>query len=61
MPTRCLSVDQVAELLGEHPETVRERLRRGELKGGKRGDGPRARWFVTEKTVEAYIQRCMRV
>lgn len=57
MPTRLLTVPQAADLLAEHPETLRQRLRRGELTGVKKGDGPRARWFITEKAIDAYVSR----
>lgn len=60
MPTRLLTVRQVAERLAEHPDTTRARLRRGELRGVRKSDSPRARWHVTEKALEAYITRSTR-
>lgn len=65
MPTKLLTVEQVAELLCEHPQTTRQRLREGihdrrQLQGIKKGNGPRARWYVTEKALEAYLQRLAR-
>lgn len=57
MPTRLLTVTEAATVLADHPETLRQRLRRGELTGVKKGDGPRARWYVTEKALDAYINR----
>lgn len=57
MPTRLLTVPELAELLRESEYTVRERLRRGEIKGLRLGGtGP---WRVTEKAYEAYLNRCM--
>lgn len=55
MPTRLLTVPELADLLRESEWTVRERLRRGEIKGHLVG----RRWRVTEKAYEAYLSRCM--
>lgn len=55
MATKLLTVRQAAEALGEHPATVRERLRRGEIRGTKFSDGPRAQWRVTEAALEHFI------
>lgn len=65
MPTRLLTDKEAAALLNEHPETARQRLRAGvhdrrQLQGIKKGNGPRARWHVTEKALEAFIARCGR-
>ncbi|SJN26899.1 hypothetical protein FM125_06440 [Micrococcus lylae] len=60
MPTRLLTVRQAAERLGEHPDTTRARLRSGELRGVRLSNGPRARWRVTEKALEAFVSRCTR-
>lgn len=59
MPTRLLTVPELAELLRESEWTVRERLRRGEIRGIKKCTAAQARWFVTEKALEAYLNRCM--
>lgn len=60
MPTRLLTVKEAAERLAEHPDTTRARLRSGELRGVRKSPGPRARWHVTEKALEAYITRSTR-
>lgn len=57
MPTRLIPLAEAAAVLAEHPETTRKRMRRGELRGTKKGDGPRARWFVTDRVLQAYIDR----
>lgn len=57
MPTRLLTVTEVARLLNEHPETTRTRLRRGEITAVKKSEGSRAAWRVSEKAVEAFIHR----
>lgn len=57
MPTRLLTVAEVARLLNEHPETTRTRLRRGEITAVKKSEGSRAAWRVSEKAVEAFIHR----
>lgn len=65
MPTRLLTVKEAASLLAEHPDTTRQRLREGvtdprQLQGIKKGNGPRARWYVTEKALESYLRRLER-
>lgn len=57
MPTRLLTVSEVARLLNEHPETTRKRLRRGEITAVKKSEGSRAAWGVSEKSVEAFLHR----
>lgn len=57
MPTRLLTVREAAALLAEHPDTTRQRLREGQLRGVKKSNGPRARWHVTEAAVAAFIAR----
>ncbi|WP_425498256.1 helix-turn-helix domain-containing protein [Micrococcus terreus] len=57
MPTRLLTVKEAAAVLREHEQTTRKRLRSGELPGVRKSDSPRARWYVTESTVEAFIRR----
>lgn len=55
MATKLFTVSQVASQLGEHPATVRKRLRRGELKGTKFSTGSRAHWRVTEAALDHFI------
>jgi len=55
MTTKLLTVSQAAERLGEHPATVRKRLRRGELKGTKLSAGHRAHWKVAEAALDHFI------
>ncbi|WBL18474.1 helix-turn-helix domain-containing protein [Citricoccus sp. NR2] len=57
MPTKLLSAKKIAEVLGENPQTTRKRLRRGEIKGIKKGTGSRAHWFATESAVNHFINR----
>jgi hypothetical protein len=62
MPTRLYTVKESAETLREHPDTTRERLRTGELKGVKKGSlAPgkldRRSWHVTESALEHYIRK----
>lgn len=49
-----LTVDQVAELLQVHPETVRRLLRRGELQGRRLG-GTKVGWRIPAAAVRAYM------
>lgn len=55
MATKLLTVHEAAEVLGESPYTVRKRLRRGEIRGTKYSDGPKARWRVTEAALDHFI------
>jgi excisionase family DNA binding protein len=51
-----LTVEEVAQRLNVHPETVRRYLREGHLKGVRRGGlriGP-AKWWVEEEEVERF-------
>lgn len=50
-----LSVDEVARRTGEHPETIRRKIRAHEIFAVKVGEGPRAPWGVTEPDVDRYI------
>ena len=60
MPTVLLTVREAAARLRENEQTTRARLRTGELRGVKKGNGPRARWYVTESAVENFITRSTR-
>lgn len=55
MPTQMYTVKEAAAFLGEHPDTTRERLRKGEIKGTR--FGPRSPWRVTEKALDHFIQK----
>ena len=57
MPTQLLTLRETAERLREHEQTTRKRLRSGEIKGTRKGTGPRARWYVTESALEHYIRK----
>ncbi|MGO1664124.1 MAG: helix-turn-helix domain-containing protein [Micrococcaceae bacterium] len=57
MPTKLLSVQEAAERLGENPQTTKRRLRRGEIRGTRLSTGRTSPWRVTEKALEAFIQR----
>lgn len=57
MPTQLLTLRETAERLREHEQTTRKRLRAGELKGTRKGTGPRARWYVTESALDHFIKR----
>ncbi len=48
MPELLLTVEQAAERLQLHPESVRRQLKRGQLRGIKRG----TRWRVPESAIE---------
>ena len=57
MPTQLLTLRETAERLREHEQTTRKRLRAGEIKGTRKSDSPRARWYVTESALEQYLKR----
>ncbi len=54
MSAAYLTVKQVAELAGRHPETVGLALRAGELHGSQRARN--ASWRVKETCAEAWIE-----
>lgn len=60
MPTRLLTVEEAAAILREHPQTTRQRLREGQIRGVKKAKGDRAPWLITEKALDAYITRSTR-
>ncbi|MBG6085858.1 helix-turn-helix domain-containing protein [Zhihengliuella flava] len=53
---RLLNVKQAAELMGMHPDTVREMLRRGDLAGIK-NPGLRGSWRIEESAIERWKRR----
>lgn len=57
MATKLMNLKKIAETLDEHPATTRSRLRRGEIRGLKKGDGPRAQWYATESAVSHFITK----
>ncbi len=52
---KVLTLDEVAEILKVHPETVRDWLRSGKIQGFKPGGGKE--WRVLEEDLEAYVKR----
>lgn len=55
MESRLLRVADVAAKLKVHPETVRDWLRQGRLRGSRLG-GDRAGWRIAESEVERFLQ-----
>ncbi|WP_209907441.1 helix-turn-helix domain-containing protein [Paeniglutamicibacter psychrophenolicus] len=53
---KLLSVQEVAEILDMHPDTVYILLRRGDLVGMKM-PGLRGRWKVEESAIESFVRR----
>lgn len=54
VPEQLLTVEEIAERLRVHSETVRQWLRDGRLKGFRPG-GKRAGWRVTEADLEGFL------
>ena len=54
---KMLTVPEAAEILNTSPWTARQLLRRGDLRGTKYGNGPKAKWRVSEAEIERYITR----
>lgn len=52
-----LTVAQVAAELGEHPETVRTRLRRREIPAVRLGNSPRGHLRVDSRDLARFIAR----
>ena len=51
-----LSIDEVAQRLQIHPDTVRRLLRAGRLKGIRKGTGGMAEWRIDPRDLEAFIE-----
>lgn len=56
MTDRLLSVHEVADLLGMHPEVVRRKTRRGELPGRKFGSNS-SPYKYRESKIKAILER----
>jgi excisionase family DNA binding protein len=52
---RWFTVEQIADLLQVHPETVRSWLRAGRLKG--RAFGGKTGWRIRESELNAFLER----
>ena len=50
-------VPEAAAILHMHPETLRTLLRRGEIKGTRKGPGLRARWLIHQDHITEYLER----
>jgi excisionase family DNA binding protein len=50
-----LTVGEVAQRLGQHPETIRRKAREGEIPALKLGTGPRARFAFDRDELEAWV------
>jgi excisionase family DNA binding protein len=50
-----LTVGEVAQRLGQHPETIRRKARDGELPALKLGTGPRARLAFDPDELDAWL------
>lgn len=54
MPEELLTIEQAAQLLQLHPDTVRRLVREGELPGVKIG---RRQWRIATSALQRYIER----
>lgn len=52
-----LTVQQVADRLQISPYVARQMIQRGDIKGFKLTDSPRAQWRIPARELEIYIQR----
>jgi excisionase family DNA binding protein len=50
------SVDEVADIIGVHPETIRRAIRTGRLKAFRVGGSQRAPFHVTREELERFMQ-----
>lgn len=53
---KWLTVREVCEETGSHKDTVLGWLRRGELRGSKRGPGRNAHWRVRPEHLDAFFR-----
>lgn len=56
---RLLTVDQVADQLGVHPETIRRAFRTGELKGNRNGLAQGRPLLFAQAAVTSFARRRM--
>lgn len=47
-----LTTEEAAELVHNHPETIRQACRRGELKAAKRGRN----WRIRRSSIETWVE-----
>ncbi|MCT1685489.1 helix-turn-helix domain-containing protein [Pseudoglutamicibacter cumminsii] len=52
-----LTVQQVADRLQVSPYVARQMVQRGDIKGFKLTDSPRAQWRIPARELENFIQR----
>ena len=52
-----LTVQQVADRLQISPYVARQMIQRGEIRGFKLNDSPRAQWRIPARELDLYIQR----
>ncbi len=52
-----LTVQQVADRLQVSPYVARQMVQRGDIKGFKLTDSPRAQWRIPARELELFIQR----
>lgn len=53
---KIYKVKEAAEILGMHPDTIREKIRRGELKAKNVATGKRPEYRITEKAIAEYVK-----
>lgn len=58
MTVRLLTAQQVADLLGEHVQTIRTKTRRGQIPGAINiSAGLRPTWRYDQRRIEAWLKR----
>ena len=50
--------DEIAEKLKCSPETIRRRLRMGEIEGYKLGSGDKTIWVITRDSLKRWLINC---
>ena len=53
---RALTINETAEVLGTHPETIRRMIREGSLRAVRLGTGSRSPFRVPNKEIDRFLQ-----
>ena len=56
MERRALTVDETAEVLGTHPETIRRMIREGSLRAVRLGTGSRSPFRVPNEEIDRFLR-----
>jgi excisionase family DNA binding protein len=56
MERRALTINETAEVLGTHPETIRRMVREGSLRAVRLGTGSRSPYRISNEEIDRFLQ-----